>query len=61
MRCCLAKGLERISQAIWMSVTIFQSYQDDRRMIMIGCANWNPNCLQLDRCTPQAGLEPRTA
>ena len=39
--------------------TVFQSYQDDGRMIMKGCVQWNR--LRLKRSSPQAGLELTTA
>ena len=39
---------------------VFQSYQDDRRVIMKGCVQWNP-VYKMKRSPPQVGLEPRTS
>ena len=35
--------------------TVFQSYQDDVRMIIKGCVQWNP--FMVEKNSPQAGLE----
>ena len=37
---------------------IFQSYQDDVRMIMKGCMQWNP--IYVEKISPRARLEPGT-
>ena len=39
--------------------TVFQSYQDDGRMIMKGCVQWKP--VTTEKISPQAGLELTTA
>ena len=38
----------------------FQSYQDDGRMIMKGCVQWNPP-FTVEKISHQAGREPVTA
>ena len=35
--------------------TVFQSYQDDGRVIMKGCVQWNP--FTVERTSRRAGLE----
>ena len=35
--------------------TVFQSYQDDERLIMKGCKQWNP--FTVEKISPRAGLE----
>ena len=35
--------------------TVFQSYQDDRRMIMKGCVQWKP--FTVEKISPRAGIE----
>ena len=40
-------------------LTVFQSYQDDVRMIMKGCVKWNP--IYSKKTVPTAGLRLRTA
>ena len=35
--------------------TVFQSYQDHRRMIMKGCVQWNP--FTVEKISPRAGIE----
>ena len=37
--------------------TVFQSYQDDRSMIMKGCVQWKTR-LRLERISPQTSLGP---
>ena len=39
--------------------TVFQSYQDDERLIMKGCVQWNP--VTAEKISPQAGIELATA
>ena len=39
--------------------TVFQSYQDDERLIMKDCVQWNP--FTLEKISPRAGLERTTA
>ena len=39
--------------------TIFQSYQDDGRMIMKDYVQWNP--FTVEKISLQAGLKPRIA
>ena len=39
--------------------TVFQSYQDDGRMIMKGCVQWNT--YTVEKISPRAGLELATA
>ena len=38
---------------------LFQSYQDDGRMIMKGCVHWNP--VSVEKISPRAGIELGTA
>ena len=38
--------------------TVFQSYQDNGRMIMKGCVQWNPDYGREN--WPRAGIEPGT-
>ena len=40
-------------------LTVFRSYQDDGRMIMKGCVQWNP--VYDKKISPRAGLELGTA
>ena len=35
--------------------TVFQPYQDDGRMIVKGCMQWNP--FTVEKVSPRAGLE----
>ena len=44
--------------AFW-TVHEFHSYQDNGRVIMEGCVQWNP--FTVERILPQARLEPKTA
>ena len=39
--------------------TVFQSYQDDERLIMKGCVQWNP--VMFEKKLPQVGLKLGTA
>ena len=39
--------------------TVFQSYQEDERIIMKGCVQWNP--FTVEKTSPRAGLELGTA
>ena len=39
--------------------TVFQSYQDDGRMIMKDCVQWNP--FTVEKISPRAGIELGTA
>ena len=38
--------------------TVFRSYQDDERLIMKGCVQWNP--VYGEKVSPRAGLELAT-
>ena len=35
--------------------TVFQSYQDDVRLIMKGCVHWN--CVMVEKILPLVGIE----
>ena len=48
-----------ITCAFTSILTVFQSYQDDGRMIMKGCVQWTP--FTLEKISPRAGIEPGTA
>ena len=39
--------------------TAFQSYQDNERLIMKGCVQWNP--FTVEKILPMAGLQLGTA
>ena len=45
---CMKSTNEKKKMVGWMTCdftsfsTVFQSYQDDRQMIMKGCVQWNP-------------------